>query len=104
MRGIARELAHQYAVELRDPGLELVELPAQKRLARVAGRREVRDQLGVRFEFVTGRDWTEVYGRAERGEVVCRGSNFLYYRLTPDISTPSRSVEWNALLSLLEAP
>jgi len=28
MRGIARELAHQYGVELRDPGLELVELPA----------------------------------------------------------------------------
>lgn len=25
--------------------------------------------LGVRFEFVTGRDWTEVYGRAGRGEV-----------------------------------
>ena len=28
MRGVARELAHQYAVPLRDPGTELVDLPA----------------------------------------------------------------------------
>ena len=28
IRGVARELAHQYAVELRDPGIELVDLPA----------------------------------------------------------------------------
>ncbi len=28
MRGVARELAHQYGVALRDPGLELVDLPA----------------------------------------------------------------------------